>query len=169
MSQHLDRLRCDDKIQIKGPAGPIIYHSNGIFTVHGSSVGARRISLIGGGTGITPLYQLARAMLSHSDETQLALLYANRSTNDILLRRELDELAATHPQRFKVWYTLDRKPNEPWQFDIGFINERMLKERIFSPAASSIVFLCGPPVMLEHACRPSLRRLGYSDDSVFEF
>jgi ferredoxin-NADP reductase len=38
------------------------------------------------------------------DTTQVSLLYANRSTQDILLRRELDELARDHPQ-FQVWYT----------------------------------------------------------------
>lgn len=38
------------------------------------------------------------------DTTELSLLYANRTVKDILLRKELDELAAKYPQ-FKVWYT----------------------------------------------------------------
>lgn len=39
-----------------------------------------------------------------SDATQLSLLYANVSPEDILLREELDQLAAQHPN-FKIWYT----------------------------------------------------------------
>lgn len=42
-----------------------------------------------------------------SDSTKLALLFANQTEDDILLRKELDELAGQHPDRFKVWYTLD--------------------------------------------------------------
>lgn len=35
----------------------------------------------------------------------MRLLYANVSPDDILLRDELDALAAAHPDRFSVWYT----------------------------------------------------------------
>jgi NAD(P)H-flavin reductase len=61
--------------------------------------------MIAGGTGITPMYQVIQAVLKNSeDSTQLSLLYANVSPDDILLRDELDALAAAHPN-FKVWYT----------------------------------------------------------------
>lgn len=38
---------------------------------------------------------------------QVSLLYANQCEDDILLREQLEELAAKHPN-FKLWYTLDR-------------------------------------------------------------
>lgn len=38
------------------------------------------------------------------DTTELSLLYANVSPDDILLREELDALAAKH-DNFSVWYT----------------------------------------------------------------
>lgn len=57
------------------------------------------------------MLQLAREVLKKSnDKTRLALLYANQTENDILLRNELDGLAAKHPEQFKVWYTLDNVP-----------------------------------------------------------
>ena len=66
---------------------------------------ARHISMIAGGTGITPMYQVIQAVLKKAeDATQLSLLYANVSPDDILLREELDALVAAHPN-FKVWYT----------------------------------------------------------------
>lgn len=40
----------------------------------------------------------------HPPPVQLSLLYANVSPDDILLRHELDALAAAHPN-FRVWYT----------------------------------------------------------------
>lgn len=38
---------------------------------------------------------------------QVALLYANQSEDDILLREQLEALAAKH-SNFKLWYTVDR-------------------------------------------------------------
>jgi cytochrome-b5 reductase len=36
------------------------------------------------------------------------LEYKFQTEDDILLRTELEKIAADHPNRFKVWYTLDR-------------------------------------------------------------
>ena len=60
--------------------------------------------MIAGGTGITPMYQVIKAVLKQADDdTQLALLYANQSPDDILLFEELQSLA--RDPRFRVWYT----------------------------------------------------------------
>ena len=60
--------------------------------------------MIAGGTGITPMYQVIKAVLKQADdETQLALLYANQSPDDILLFEELQSLA--EDPRLRVWYT----------------------------------------------------------------
>lgn len=62
-----------------------------------------------GGTGITPMLQLVREVVQdESDPTQMALLFANQTPGDILLRDELDSLARDNPHRFKLWYTVDR-------------------------------------------------------------
>ncbi len=44
---------------------------------------------------------------SVSSSLQVSLLYANQCEDDILLREQLEELAAKHTN-FKLWYTLDR-------------------------------------------------------------
>lgn len=50
--------------------------------------------------------QVIKAVLKDpEDSTQLSLLYANVSPDDILLRDDLDALVAAHPGRFSVWYT----------------------------------------------------------------
>lgn len=42
-----------------------------------------------------------------NDNTQLALLFANQTERDILVRNELEEVAKNHSQQFKLWYTVD--------------------------------------------------------------
>jgi cytochrome-b5 reductase len=65
-----------------------------------------------GGTGITPMLQLIRHITRDPDDnTEIALLFANQSEDDILLKDELEEVAKTHPEQFKLWYTVDR-PSE---------------------------------------------------------
>ena len=65
--------------------------------------------MIAGGTGITPMLQLVRAVFRDpEDETRLSLLFANQTEEDILLREELEQLASEHPDQFKLWYTVDR-------------------------------------------------------------
>jgi ferredoxin-NADP reductase len=56
------------------------------------------------------MYQVLKAVLKDSeDPTLISLLYANQAEEDILLRQELDDLAAAHPDRFKVSRGSDQK------------------------------------------------------------
>lgn len=49
--------------------------------------------------------QIINAVLKDpEDKTQISLLYANQTSDDILLRARLDELAAKH-DNFRVWHT----------------------------------------------------------------
>jgi ferredoxin-NADP reductase len=49
------------------------------------------------------MFQLLKAsLLDHDDRTSFSLLFANNTPDDVLLRRELDDLAKEHPSRFKV-------------------------------------------------------------------
>lgn len=55
------------------------------------------VGMIAGGTGITPMYQVAKALMGDQWEcTTIKLVYANISEDDILMRKELDELANTY-------------------------------------------------------------------------
>jgi cytochrome-b5 reductase len=65
---------------------------------------------LAGGTGITPMLQLIRHITRDpDDDTQMALLFANQTEDDILLRNELEEVVASHPDQFRLWYTVDRQ------------------------------------------------------------
>lgn len=62
-----------------------------------------------GGTGITPMLQLIRHICQDvNDHTEMRLLYANQSEDDILLRAELEAYQRDYPAQFKLWYTVDR-------------------------------------------------------------
>lgn len=175
MSQYLENLKIGDKINIKGPSGKILYKGNGVFTyrkvkkAEPTVLSFNNVGMIAGGTGITPMLQLIRQVLKvKSDRTRLSLLFANQTENDILLREELEEIAATHPNRFKLWYTVD-KPEPDWKYSQGFINSDMIQSHLPPPSDSTVILMCGPPPMINFACIPNLEKLGFSAKSYYSY
>lgn len=58
--------------------------------------------MLAGGSGITPMFQVANAILKDTtDKTDIRLIFANVTVEDILIRDELDALSQQYP-RFKV-------------------------------------------------------------------
>jgi len=111
MSQALDSMKIGDCIEVKGPLGEFNYMGHGSFTWHGKPRKCTHISMIAGGTGLTPCWQVANGILRDpTDETKVSLLYANQTPGDILARAQLEQLANNNPERFKLWYTVDRVP-----------------------------------------------------------
>lgn len=70
--------------------------------------------MVSGGTGITPCYQVLQAALNGDDGTQLSLIFGNRTVDDILMKEELDQFKQNYPERFKLFYSVDVKPEAPW-------------------------------------------------------
>jgi len=63
-----------------------------------------------------------QAALNGSDGVNLSLIFGNRSVEDILLKEELDAFQMNNPERFKLHYTVDVKPNDPnWKGSVGFV------------------------------------------------
>merc|ERR1719153_1570517 len=122
MTQYLEALLIGDTIDVRGPSGHLEYTCKGSFTIkpdkkaEPKQVTVNKVSMIAGGTGITPMLQLVRAVFRDpEDKTCLKLLFANQTEEDILLKAELEELAEQYPERFHLWYTIDR-PTEGWKY-----------------------------------------------------
>jgi len=175
MTQYLESMALGDTIDVRGPSGLLEYLGKGEFSIKpdkkvaGESVRVKRVSMIAGGSGITPMLQVVRAVFRDpGDSTELGLLFANQTEEDILLRKELEEIKEEFPDRFKLWYTVDR-PSEDWQYSSGFINAEMIEKALFPPSSDNLVLLCGPPPMINFACMPNLDKLGYSAKMRFSF
>eukprot|EP00591_Stephanopyxis_turris_P009155 CAMPEP_0195509070 /NCGR_PEP_ID=MMETSP0794_2-20130614/2102_1 /TAXON_ID=515487 /ORGANISM="Stephanopyxis turris, Strain CCMP 815" /LENGTH=335 /DNA_ID=CAMNT_0040636191 /DNA_START=94 /DNA_END=1101 /DNA_ORIENTATION=+ len=183
MSQHLDSLKIGDSVDMKGPKGHLTYLGQGNFTVKliGKPLQTRRanhIGMIAGGTGITPIMQVVTAIFRDEKDTTttMSVLYANQTEDDILLRSELETLAAKYPKRFSIHYTLDRPPKD-WKYSTGFINEEMINKHCLMNGSKKCdgvghatqIFMCGPPPMIKFACLPNLEKLSFTDEDWFSF
>lgn len=162
MSQHLDSLELGSSVDVKGPLGHIEYNGKGYFTVHGKQKFAKKLAMIAGGTGITPIYQVMQAILKDpEDDTEMYVVYANRTEDDILLKDELDAWAEKYPDRVKVWYVIQESIKEGWKYSLGFVTESILREHIPESSETTLALACGPPPMLQFAVNPNLEKMGY--------
>jgi len=161
MTQHLESLSIGSMLDVKGPLGHIEYTGRGNFMVHGKPRFAKRLAMLAGGTGITPIYQVAQAILKDPEDlTEMHVVYANRTEDDILLREELDAWAREHPERFKVWYVVE-SAREGWGYGVGFITETIMREHLPEASRDSLALTCGPPPMIQFAVQPNLEKMGY--------
>ncbi|XP_007456223.1 PREDICTED: NADH-cytochrome b5 reductase 1-like isoform X1 [Lipotes vexillifer] len=175
MSQYLDSLKTGDVVEFRGPSGLLTYAGKGMFSIQPNKKSppeprvARKLGMIAGGTGITPMLQLIQAILKDpEDPTQCFLLFANQTEKDIILREDLEELQARHPDHFTLWFTLDHPP-EDWAYSKGFVSADMIQEHLPAPGEDVLLLLCGPPPMVQLACHPNLDKLGYSQRMRFTY
>eukprot|EP00970_Alexandrium_tamarense_P012975 scaffold3198_cov213-Alexandrium_tamarense.AAC.7 len=170
MSQYLDSLKVGDTIDMRGPVGEFDYHGNGKFLKEHDECYATHFNMIAGGTGITPVMQIASEILRNPDDkTTMSLVFGCREEGDLLLRSTLDEWAVKHADRFKVHYVLSENAPPGWTHSIGFVSKELFEKELFPAGDNCYNLMCGPPIMLERGCTPNLKALGHKEDNIFSF
>jgi cytochrome-b5 reductase len=170
LSKHVVGLKEGDVLEMKGPFLKFEYKPNKY----------KKIGLIAGGSGLTPMLQVAKEICRNpADKTEVVLLYANVTEDDIILREELDALQYLYPQ-FKVIHVLSN-PSETWTGLKGFVPKEMVETFIPSPSDDNLVCVCGPPPMMYHVSGDKakdttqgelqglLKELNYTSKQVFKF
>jgi NAD(P)H-flavin reductase len=154
--------------------------------------GKKSISMITGGTGITPMLQALHMLLTTTgDDTKIVMLDGNRSMEDVLMKEMLHGYAQKFKDRFTfinvVGSSPDDKPigwdrvpeNANYVAETGWIDEEKVKKYCFPPSADTSVFICGLPVLYTTMCGPRsekevaagtvLSKLGYTSEMVCKF
>ncbi|KAI5465785.1 hypothetical protein BGZ63DRAFT_113617 [Mariannaea sp. PMI_226] len=167
ISKHMASLMVGQTIRVRGPKGAFTYTPNMV----------RHFGMIAGGTGITPMLQVMRAIVrgrEAGDKTEVDLIFANVTPQDILLREDLDALAAKDAG-IRVHYVLD-KPPEGWTGGVGYVTADMITKCLPKPADDVKILLCGPPPMIS-GLKKATESLGFKkarpvsklEDQVFAF
>uniref|UniRef100_A0A0D9WHY7 NADH-cytochrome b5 reductase n=1 Tax=Leersia perrieri TaxID=77586 RepID=A0A0D9WHY7_9ORYZ len=158
MSHHFREMKVGDYLSVRGPKGRFKYQPGQV----------RAFGMLAGGSGITPMFQITRAILENpNDNTKVHLIYANVTYEDILLKEELDSIAETYPDRFKIYYVLNQPP-EVWNGGVGFVSREMILTHCPAPSADIQILRCGPPPM-NKAMAEHLENLGYTKEMQFQF
>ncbi|KAI1176934.1 nitrate reductase [Nemania sp. FL0916] len=195
MTQALDALALGQTAEFRGPHGNFTYIGHGRCAVATGSGRlrerhVRRFIMVCGGTGITPILAVLRAVLTDSTDaaTSCVLLDANRSEADILCRAEIDALRAAatttsppitaknnrHERRCRVTHVLSR-PGPGWTGARGYIDKDLVTREVGpGPSTASndgdgdeLVLICGPK-LFEESMRAIFLEMGWKrEDLVF--
>jgi ferredoxin-NADP reductase len=150
-----DVLMAGDKLELRGPIG-------GYFTWEAKDGGP--LLLVGGGSGVVPLMAMIRHRSAVDSDLPARLLYSSRSYEEIIYRKELENLA-TPGGSLEVYHTLTRTKPEGWSGYDRRIDAEMLAEVAWPPDESPLVFVCGPTPFVE-AVGAALVGLGHGPARV---
>jgi nitrate reductase (NAD(P)H) len=171
MTSALDSIPIGHFVDFKGPTGHFEYLSKGNCTIHGKPRFIKRFIMICGGSGITPIFQVLRAVLQDSeDKTQCLVLDGNRDEQDILCREEMDMLVKGNEDRCKLLHTLS-KPSETWTGLKGRVGQELLEKEVGTFVESNgeeLVLICGPEA-LEKSVHGLLNGMGWKDEDLLFF
>lgn len=155
----------------KGPIGKFEYVGKGLCTVNGAARHIKTFYMLCGGSGITPIYQVLRAVMQdREDPTKVVCIDGNRLVEDILCKEDLDGYARDNVDRLKLLYTLT-KAEDSWQGLKGRIAAPLLSEHAGRSAhedGEAMVLICGPEA-LEKSCHKALLELGWKDEELLFF
>lgn len=146
----LSLLRAGEVIGIRGPFGrgwPI------------EEAEDLDLLIVAGGLGIAPLRSVARHfMKTRSPKKKTAhprrmLLYGAKTPKDIVFRDEFPRFRDI----FDVFLSVDRAdPEEYWRGETGLVTE--LFDRLSLDPVRTIVFVCGPEIMMQTSVRELILR-----------
>ena len=136
-----ERLKVGEVLRVYGPAGR--------FGTEPRPGASRHVVLVGGGSGVTPLLSIARALLAREPQTRVDFISANRAWPHVIFQRELAELAARHPA-LRLVHVLE-EAHEGFDGPVGRLDPaRALELLPRSPQAE--YYICGPAPMMDAVC-----------------
>ena len=97
-----------------------------------------------GGSGITPIMSLARAINDKVEDFNLTIIYGDREEKDLIFKKELDELASQN-EKIKVKYLLSDEHSSV--YDTGLISKDIISEYEIGKYS---YFVCGPIHFYHH-------------------
>ncbi|KAI9765354.1 MAG: hypothetical protein M1840_007434 [Geoglossum simile] len=166
MTLAMDALPLGHCADFKGPTGKFEYIGRGKCSIGGNIRLAESFYMICAGSGITPIYQVLRAIMQDpEDNTHCTALDGNRTLEDILCKQDLDAFVSGNPGRCKIVYTLT-KAHEEWEGARGRISGELIGEHM-PRSDGALVLICGPKA-LEESVYKALSEQGWGDsDMVF--
>merc|ERR1712048_878758 len=143
----------------------------------------KHVTMLAGGSGITPMIQALHAILGTPDDTtEVTLIYTNKTKKDVICEGLLDTWASVYPDRFHVVHVISRESHalgekRPSSELGGHIGRQMIEQHSAPPSEDVLIMVCGPPSMYDSLCGPRgnaeliglLHDMGYTAEQVVKF
>lgn len=159
VSNHVhDRVKAGDTVEVMTP--------DGRFFTELHDENKKNYYLVGAGSGITPLMSILKTILETEPMSFVFLLYGSRSEEEIIFKKQLDELTRRYEGQLLVEHVLSQpklekakglgglfsKGKPTWEGKIGRIDAKVFQKFLEENPArhkQSEYFLCGPGGMID--------------------
>jgi propane monooxygenase reductase subunit len=123
--------------------------------------------LIGGGSGMSPLWSILSDHLASGEQRSIRFFYGARTRADLFYLPELASIAARLPD-FEFIPALSHAVREDeWEGETGFVHEAVLRRLRQEKLNGAIdAYACGPTPMID-ALLPVLQMNGVEPDHIF--
>lgn len=164
VSNHIiDKVKVDDLVETFEPMGSFtLPDTNEVFD--------KRLVLWGSGSGITPLFSIAKSALNKGIASHITLVYGNRSKETTIFFNELASMQSAFPAKFAVWHFYTRSTfdfSSPYLIEGRIAPEKVLevlKEE--GDISNTFHFICGPEG-LKRSVKEALSDLNIDQDKIF--
>ncbi|MFD3408615.1 iron-sulfur cluster-binding domain-containing protein [Aquirufa sp. HETE-83D] len=156
----LNEIKVGDVVEVVGPTGDFIYLPVNVNP---------RIYLWGVGSGITPLFSLAKEILSSQPSAKIHLVYGNKYKVSTIFLEKILELQKKYKSEFNVTLffsqelSLDEKDGFYGRISSSFVSDLVSNN---SEGEESQHYICGPKGLKE-AVKNSLLELSISESAIY--
>ena len=131
----IENWKVGDEVRTSGPQGLFYYE---FFRDE------RHVIACSGGSGITPILSMARAIASGDEDFRLTILYGSRTKNDILFAQEFEEVMK-QTDKVKLINVLSEEKADDCEY--GFISAELIRK--YAGDEKFSLFASGPQGMYE--------------------
>jgi glycine betaine catabolism B len=130
-----DHISVGDRVIVDGGYGDFYYREDM----------GKRLVLIAGGIGITPLMSIIRFVDEAQLDVDLTLIYSAKRPSEFVFFEELQATSTRNP-RIHCYFTVTAPEQEPWTGAIGRVRRPWLTPILAEgdAAADALYFICGP-------------------------
>lgn len=153
-----NNLNVGDSLDVAHPRGRFIFEPNDKKT--------KNIALFAAGSGITPIMSIIKSALEEEVNSQVILVYGNKSTKDTMFLQELLELQHQYNERFSIQFVFSQTDEDDAIFgriEKSTVNYVMKNKH--KHIEVDAYYLCGPEGMI-HTVKDVLTEHGIDETRV---
>ena len=139
---------------------------SGRFVLHDGDYESKDVILLAAGSGITPVISLVRELLYKRNAGSVVLMYQNRDLQNTIFRKEIQEISAAFPNKFR-W--LDFRSSNPEDAFYQRLNNEKLEKLIplymKHDPAKALFFICGPEPFMR-MCQFTITLMGFDSTQI---
>ncbi|SMD32118.1 ring-1,2-phenylacetyl-CoA epoxidase subunit PaaE [Reichenbachiella faecimaris] len=138
-----DNLKEGEELEVMPPSGS--------FNSELKAEQAKNYVGFAGGSGITPIISILKSVMDTEPKSEFTLIYANRGTDTIVFKEEIEGLKNTYMERLNIFHVFSEEHTEFPLFE-GFVDQEKVtafSKTIIDLNSTDEFFICGPePMML---------------------